>query len=478
MKKFYGFFNSRCLFALAVIMLACAHYASAQYLRSSYFMEGSQYRLQLNPALAPPKGFVHLPGIGHVNASVRSNSLTFEDVWDVIENKDDADYFLKDRFVNELKDENHALVNAGTDVLSVGWWQSKNSFWTINLSVKVDGSMNVNRGMFNFLRDMRGLESHDYSNYVCDLGAHEMDVNAYTEIGVGYSRRFGDRFNAGLRVKGLLGLGNANLKINKAVVKTNLQGVNPDINWTDIHYEDVAGASGNATIEVDAQLESSFEGFEYETNQDGYIDDMKFEAKHMGIAGVGAGVDLGVSARVIGGLSLSAALVDLGFIKWSKGATQVARTQANEMNFDTNNAGDILDFTEIVSSGETLNPDLLRLTLDEEAAKGRTTKLAPTLVLGADYAFNHDKVNFGVLFTNRKGSIFNETELTMSLNYNPSNFIGLTASYSPILSGGKSFGFALKLGPLFLGTDYMYLGKDTKCCNALFGLSIPLSARR
>jgi hypothetical protein len=87
-------------------------------------------------------------------------------------------------------------------------------------------------------------------------------------------------------------------------------------------------------------------------------------------------------------------------------------------------------------------------------------------------------VNFGVLFTNRKGSIFNETELTMSLNYNPSNFIGLTASYSPILSGGKSFGFALKLGPLFLGTDYMYLGKDTKCCNALFGLSIPLSARR
>lgn len=478
MKKFFSFFNSRCLFALMVIMLACNHFASAQYLRSSYFMEGSQYRLQLNPALAPPKGYVHLPAIGHVNASVWSNSLGYEDVLDIIKNKDDADYFLNERFINDLKDENHAIVNAGTDVLSVGWWQSKNSFWTINLSVKVDGSMNVNRGMFNFLRDMKGVESHDYSNYVRDLGAHEVDVNAYTEIGVGYTRRFGDRINAGLRVKGLLGLGNVNLKINKAVVKTNLQGVSPDINWSDIHYEDVAGASGNATIEVDAQLESSFEGLKYETNRDGYIDDMEFEAKHMGIAGIGAGFDVGVSARVIGGLSLSAAIVDLGFIKWSRGSTQVARTSAEELYFDTNNPGDVLDFTDIVSSGEALNPDLLQLTIDEEAAKARTTKLAPTLVLGADYAFLNNKMNFGVLFTNRQGRIFNESELTMSLNYNPSNFVGLTASYSPILSGGKSFGFAIKMGPLFLGTDYMYLGKNTRCCNALFGLSIPLSARR
>jgi len=83
----------------------------------------------------------------------------------------------------------------------------------------------------------------------------------------------------------------------------------------------------------------------------------------------------------------------------------------------------------------------------------------------------------GVLFTNYFAHIRNESELTLSLNYNPSNLVGLTASYSPIVSGGQSFGVALKLGPLFVGTDYMYLGKNTKCCSALFGLSIPLGAR-
>ncbi len=477
MKKFYSYFKHWGMLASVVLILASANFANAQYLRSSYFMDGSQYRLMLNPALAPAKGFVHLPAIGNTNASVRSNSLGFEDVLDIIKNKDDGDYFMSERFVNNLKDENHAIINAGTDVLAVGWWQSKRSFWTINVSAKVDGSMNVNRGVFNFLREMSGSSSIDYSNYVRDLGKHEVDINAYTEIGVGYTRLFGDRFSAGLRVKGLLGVGNANLKINKAVVKTNLQGVNPEINWRNIHAEDVIGASGTATVEVDAQLESSFEGLEYQTNENGYIDDVKFEPKHMGIAGLGAGFDIGLSARVIGGLSLSAALVDVGFIKWSRGATQVARTHVDEITYDTSNPGDIYQFTKIVGSGEALNPDLVQLSIDEDAAKARTTKLASSLVLGADYAFMKDKLSLGVLYTNRFGSVFKESELTMSVNYNPSNFIGLTASYSPILSGGQTFGFAIKMGPLFVGTDYMYLGKNSKCCNALFGLSIPLSKR-
>lgn len=33
----------------------------AQYLRSSYFMEGSSTRIQLNPALQPKRGYVNLP---------------------------------------------------------------------------------------------------------------------------------------------------------------------------------------------------------------------------------------------------------------------------------------------------------------------------------------------------------------------------------------------------------------------------------
>lgn len=43
--------------------------AQAQYLRSSYFMEGTSARLQLNPGLQPTKGYFNMPIIGSFNMS-------------------------------------------------------------------------------------------------------------------------------------------------------------------------------------------------------------------------------------------------------------------------------------------------------------------------------------------------------------------------------------------------------------------------
>ena len=473
--SFQSFTCSRLALAAAALLL-CALPAGAQYLRTSYFLDGAQYRLQLNPAMAPAKGFVHLPGIGHVNASVRSNSLGIEDVIDIVKNSDDADYFASDKFMNSIKDDNHALVNAGTDLLSVGWWHSDRSFWTIGMSVKVDGGLKAHRSLFSFMRDMRGMETNDYSNYTRDLSGQEVNVNAYSEIAVGYTRRFSDHFSAGMRVKGLLGLGNAHFKVNKAVVKTNLEGVDPNIDWSTAGPE-LMDVTGTASVDVDAVLESSMEGLKYNTSSQGYIEELDFDTGKMGVAGFGAGVDVGVSGR-IAGLTLSAALVDLGFIKWSKGSTTVAHANTEDLNFDSEHPGDIMRFADVLGTGKSLNFDMMRLYIDENEAKARTTSLTSSMVLGADYALAGDKVRLGVLYTNYFSKLRNESEVTMSVNYNPSNFVGLAASYSPMLSGGQSFGFALKLGPMFIGTDYMYLGKNTKCCSAIFGLSIPLARRK
>ena len=49
--------------------------AQAQYLRSSYFMEGTSARLQLNPGLQPTKGYFNMPIIGSLNMSASSNVL-------------------------------------------------------------------------------------------------------------------------------------------------------------------------------------------------------------------------------------------------------------------------------------------------------------------------------------------------------------------------------------------------------------------
>ena len=60
-----GKFGYKGLFLLGS-MIIWGGAAQAQYLRSSYFMEGTSARLQLNPGLQPTKGYFNLPIIGSI----------------------------------------------------------------------------------------------------------------------------------------------------------------------------------------------------------------------------------------------------------------------------------------------------------------------------------------------------------------------------------------------------------------------------
>lgn len=466
-------FNRLVLMAVFAVMAMTGY---AQLLRTTYFMESAHYRMQLNPAMTPSRGYVHLPAVSNIGASYMSDGIGIADVIDIVKNSDDADYFVSDAFMNRLKDNNHAVANAGTDIFAAGWWHGK-SFMSFNIGVKVDGGIMAPKALFSFMRDMRGMSTIDYSNYERSIGNEELNVTAYTEIGFGYTRQVNDRLSVGGRIKGLLGLGNAKLKVNRAIVKTNLENLDPNYNWTYGDPTEVWNADGTASIDVDADLECSIEGLDLLTNGKDYIDDLKFKTSKMGVAGAGAALDFGVAYRVAGGLTLSAALTDLGFIRWSKGCTTVAHSNTQDLYFDSEEEGDLMRFADIVNNSQPLNGDLLRLHIDEQAAKARTTNLASNIVAGVEYAVNQDKLKVGALFTHRNASLKAQDELTFSVALHPSSLVDFAVSYSPVCCGGQSIGLALKAGPLFIGTDYIYTGKDTKCCNALFGLSIPLGKR-
>lgn len=65
-------------------------------------------------------------------------------------------------------------------------------------------------------------------------------------------------------------------------------------------------------------------------------------------------------------------------------------------------------------------------------------------------------------------------ELTFLATVRPKNWLNAAISYSPIQAGGKSFGLAVKLGGLFVGTDYMFFGKNSRAVNTFLGISFPL----
>lgn len=412
----------------------------AQYLRSSYFMDGSNTRMKLNPALQPRRGYVNLPVIGSLTAEVSTNSLGIQDVIDVFDS--DGEFYNNDNFYNRLKMMNEVNVSVNTDVISFGFYKGK-GFWSFNVGARVDVDATIPKEMFRYLRT---INSTDFSWGTQDnfaISNEQLRLNSYIEVGAGYSRTINDRLTIGGKAKLLLGAGNLNLKINQLHISGKSMG-------DDSEFE----------LQSDAYLEASAKGLELE-EENGYITDLDY--KNFGISGYGAGIDLGASYRVIKNLTVSAAILDLGFISWGKSSTQIAESNRN-LAIDKNNYSDeVLDF------------DLYGLQKKEN--KSRTTSLSPTLVLGGEYGLLNDKLGLGLLSTTRFGQLKTYSELTFSANYRPNTLINASLSYS-MIQGGETFGIAFKVGPLMLGTDYMYFGNNSKHVNAFIGLSIPLGKQK
>lgn len=451
---------------LSVVLLLCFSLSGqAQFLRTSYFMEGSNQRMQLNPALMPGRGYLNIPAIGSLNATVNSSSLGYRDIMDIIENSDDSDYFMSNDFMNRLDAINNLNVNLSTDILSAGWYKGKN-FWSVNVGLRNDIGAAIPKTMFQFMNNMSSREFGDnISDYLGineTINGQKLEINSYAEVGLGFARNITDRLAVGGKVKMLLGIGNLKLNINQIHVETPSVGS--------------SGVTSKASIQVDATLENSSKLLELPENENGdYIDEIDFGS--FGFAGYGGAIDLGVSYKLLDKLTLSASVLDLGFIKWSKSNTSIARANA-EQTYDLLDPASQQEFINIVNSGEILNYDMLQLKTEEASEKSRTRGLTSTMVLGAEYALLNDWLVVGALYTGRFAKPKTLNELTFSACIRPTNAFNVAASYSVLQGAGKTFGLALKLGSFFAGTDYMFFGKNTKNVNAYLGVSIPLGKQK
>lgn len=438
------------LWALVAALCMVSAAGHAQFLRTSYFMDGGS-RLQLNPAYVPDKGFAIFPVLGMFNVSAYTNSLGSQDIIDMFDAGDEL--WADPSFNNKLKDMNRASISQSTDILSMGLWKGR-GFWSFNLGVRADVEGQFPKGLFNFLRDMPE-DNLGWNNQHFSIRDQALAVNAYVEVGVGYARVLNDRLTVGGKFNFLLGAGNLNLQINNVEIQT----------------ANLDSYGGTADINVDAYAESNVGGMSLTQSEDGYVDGVEYNK--FGFGGYGAGIDLGATYRLLDNLTLSAAVTDLGFIKWNKNSSNVVEGRASQ-HYTADNAQ---DFYDRVSGGDIIDFDLLSLE-DNGVRKARTTRLPTTLTLGAEYAFFNDKLSAGLLSTTRWGQLNTLSELTVIGTYRPKAWFNLAMSYSMLQSAGKSFGLGLKLGPLMLGTDYMYLGKNSRSVNAYIGLAFSFGSNR
>ena len=411
--------------------------AQAQYLRSSYFMEGTSARLQLNPGLQPTRGYFNVPIIGSFNMSASSNVLGTRDIIDLMDSG--SDLYSNDKLFDRLKADNRLNVNLNTDILSFGWYRGK-GFWSVNVGLRADFGAALAKDMFSMMRTMNGFALEDVAgtNQSYSLSNQTLNMKAYAEIGLGYSRRITEKLTVGGRVKVLLGLARAEMNINQFDLNLdvpNLRNYQDDASRGELSPSDWYGKG--YSYAADGNVITTLKGGGMTFDNNGMIDNFDLDAGDLGIAGSGFGIDLGASYKVWDNLTVSASILDLGFLKWKESETTVATVsgEAHETidasNYDRYIGGDFLSIERI--DFEEGSPEKVKTK----------TRLYSTLLLAGEYGLLNNKLSVGAMYT----------------------------------ASGKSIGLAVKLGPLFVGTDYMFFGGNSKSVNGFLGISFPLGGK-
>lgn len=446
------------LILVATLMLSVVT-AMGQSLNSAYFTDDYKYRHTMNPAFGNDQGYVSIPALGNINVRTQGNFG-----YEAIFKNNPNPYGNKSltTFLNPYIDaataldgftsgNNRIVGNVNISILSAGFkaWGGYN---TIEINAKATFGASLPYELFEFAKNT--------GNRSYNIGEINAGALSYAEIALGHSRQLTKQLRAGAKLKVLLGMGRADVKMEN--VQAELNGANQ---WI---------VSANATADV------SMKGFTYKQKSKEYkqkpgsyqyVNDL--DVSGFGIGGFGLAVDLGASYKLNDDWSFSAALLDLGFISWSN--DMQARNIQDKFVFDGFHDVDITRHGGVRDASDKYGDQLAEFAhLKDEGDKGgRTTGIGTTLNLGAEYTLPvYRKLSFGLLSITRFQGEYTWTEARLSANWKPLRWLDGGMSLG-VGSFGASAGWLLNIHPkgfnFFVGMDHI-LGTQSK-------EGIPLSSK-
>jgi len=456
----YGFWS--------LILCVTSQFAGAQSIaRTAYFMDNATHRHLMNPALTPTQGYFSLPIVGEFSLGVESNMAFTDFIYPAVTPGGELLSFLSHDvdatdFLSRIDPNNFLRMDVRTSILSLGFY-SGTDFWTFDVASRVNMSLNLPYDLFAFAKIGKANSENEYH-----LDNLSIEAGAFAEVALGYSRNIMNNLRVGGKIKYLAG--GANIK---ACLKN-----------MDIYMSDAAW-----TVTTEGQMDVYGKGLTFQKDEDQNINGVNMETSGMG--GSGMAIDLGVTYSPIRNLDISAAIVDLGSIKWKKDNILQASSSGTTTYTGLENIS-IQDENEDESNStenqlEELKDDLIEMANFKEQAVTRDykQKLYPTINAGAEYSMLKDKLSIGVLYTTRMMEDENYSELMGALNLRPSKWFNLSGSYSFMHGKGETLGFAVGFVPgiinIFMACDYtflkvtpQYIPLNTMTSNFQLGLSIPL----
>lgn len=387
------------LYTLAAVLVCTG--AAAQN-PTLYFMEGVPLRSQMNPALAPQRGYFNIPVLGGLAVTAGGNTSLDH----LLFRRDGRLVTLLSPSVSsadalsDLHSKN--LVNADIRVNLLGfgaYTANRKHFWSFDLNLRTSVSTQFPYELFHFFKTGESAQ-------VRNLG---LSSDAYAEAGFNYSFPIGEKFYVGARVKFLVGLARA---------KSYFTQFNVSLGENEWYAEAVGELEVNSNLlTIPTRQEAGQDGVYRNYYQ---LDDMEFDAKFKP-AGYGAAFDIGATYEPIPNLLVSAAINDIGFIAWNK-ASSMHGTVSRRLTFD----GAQVDASGVAD----IDFDLGELKFEQVDEESATRMLHYTMNLGAEYRLWDRRVGFGALYQIHKYDYAALHNLTASVNFQPVRWFGLSGSYS------------------------------------------------
>jgi hypothetical protein len=400
--------------------------SSAQ-MRTAYFMEGSYFRTDMNAALAPTRGYIKLPMAGGLGVDFSNNYFSVDNFF---YKRDGGIYtFLNsgvsaDEFLGKLGNQGKMSLNLNTSILGFGA-HSKKLFWNFGINFRSNTEITLSKDMFVALKNL--------SNGYYDLGNTHLSHRDYIETALGFAIPIKEFMTLGFRVKGLVGIADASMKMDKMYL---------DINENSVKAELMGGIRANGPF-----LSSNYTAGGPLSMEGLFLSDPSAILK--GVKSWGLGADIGFEFRFWEDhIKVSLAANDIGFIKWHAPSTVNAKGSAN-FQYDGFN----------LTTGESK----IDAGYNAEMAQSEgqyITRLSCSLNGGVELNMLNNWIAVGLLSHTEFCQNFTRTELTASVNFRIGRW--LTTSFSHTFLNGNHpgvLGCALNLHPpgfnLFLGADFI-----------------------
>lgn len=458
--------------AAALTMAAAILPTSAQELRTSYFMETSNYRHQMNPALLDSPYFGMF--FSNINIGMTGNIGAKQFIFDTnglpgytgnyryttfMDPNVDAKTFL-----NKLHDKNRFDLYLNYNLFSVGFkaWGGVN---LLELNLRSNTNLTLPKGLFEFAKTAGEKEHYEF-------GGLGMRTQNYMELALGHSRDINKQWRVGGKLKFLIGAAYADFTAD-----------NVTLDMT----EDAWRIQSNAQMKASLLKSDVIHEDPSKNSADGRPRVKELDNFGFSLPGFGMALDLGVTYKPIDNLTLSAAITDLGFISWKN--THHASSQGDYTFDGFNNIyiGSDKDQTEDIDDQfDQIGDDLEEMfSVYDDGTKTATQALAATLNVGAEYKLPaYDKLKFGFLYTSRIHGKYSWHQGMLNVGVRPVKWFECNVNGAVTSTGVTAGGMLSLKAPHFnfyIAADRFFskMGKqgvplNSSNGNITFGMTFPL----